>query len=1047
MKRTKKLLTLLLALSLVLTMIPGTALAGTETDAPYKENVWNKLGSEEADTVLSAAKHYYPADAACDVYEFTPGTTGCFEVYGNYTATDPSTEYVTVTTYQSQKDSSLNLVCNKIEGPIGVMMNGTYTAELSSEYSNVATYYVVAEYAGVYLDDLYIGEATSGENPDNPENDGVLTDAEIIDMITVNQKMITLGNEYDCTLNGYFYQTIPGKSETLELTFTDCQFGGTVYILTIHNHTENAGSMEDYTIETIGLNDCTIEVAGDALLYIYGKADSKEHYAKFILKEATGGDGSGEGDDGFQPDPNGLYGMYAYSFEEFDDAADITWDNVYSGFGDVWKNEVIYLFTVGEDGNPAPVTGDDAAIGFTLADGSSCTAPFTAAKDSNGYWTLTCNTNEVEIYNCTLTLGGQIYGSIEVGVNVWLEDNDNDGVNEVTKATLIGEALNGSQTAAAVPDEEFDCLETVYCYTNTGDAAETLYLSFNNLTLWNTNVYYTNGDWLKAVDINNFGSEELVIAAGETIYFFCHTFSGDQAPSGKEYCAKLLLGTEPIDDSGDGDGGSDTMQIFFIDTKDAVYDAETNTVTTTWGPIYNLTTVTGSETEPIFEGYMGYIINEPEGDWTDETPLTMQVLPAGAFTLTKDGQTVSGALSAKSADSDCLITITLSEAGEYIVVTEELEGIVFDDHTRITVEEPETPPTGDDSGNSGDSGGSGTQGGTTGGGGYVPTTPKDEVTNTAGTATTAPSTSVDMTQSTTSKGGETTTTVDQAVADKILESAAANKSEEIVIDATSKTESAAQSTKAAEVALPTETIQQIAEKTEADVTIKTDVAEIKLDSQTLAAVAEQAEGSTVSIVAEKVKEDAKEVRVELKIVCSEGKTISDFNGGGVSVTVQAPKGQKNVVCVYIDEQGHMHKVPGQLNADGTYTFTTGHFSVYAIMTAEDADAAIAQQKAAVKEMKFKLKSRQVTLRNGKKAVKVTWDTGSDLEFDGVAVYRSTKKNSGYGKKPFFTTEGDAYYNTAIKAGQKYYYKVRGFVYIDGEKVYTDYSYKAWRTVK
>ena len=106
----------------------------------------------------------------------------------------------------------------------------------------------------------------------------------------------------------------------------------------------------------------------------------------------------------------------------------------------------------------------------------------------------------------------------------------------------------------------------------------------------------------------------------------------------------------------------------------------------------------------------------------------------------------------------------------------------------------------------------------------------------------------------------------------------------------------------------------------------------------------------------------------------------------------------------------MHKVDGALNKDGTYSFTTGHFSTYAIMSEEEANP-------------------------------------SSIRLDGVEIYRSLKKNSGYGKKPISTPKSGKYTNTSVKSGKKYYYKARGFVTIDGEKVYTSYSGKASRTVK
>lgn len=100
----------------------------------------------------------------------------------------------------------------------------------------------------------------------------------------------------------------------------------------------------------------------------------------------------------------------------------------------------------------------------------------------------------------------------------------------------------------------------------------------------------------------------------------------------------------------------------------------------------------------------------------------------------------------------------------------------------------------------------------------------------------------------------------------------------------------------------------------------------------------------------------------------------------------------------------------------------------------------------VKNFSPKVKSRVIKLKNGKKAVLLTWDKGN-VELDGVEIYRSTKKNSGYGKKPIFTTKKETYCNSTVKKGKTYYYKLRGFVVVEGRKYYTGFSNKAYRTVK
>lgn len=95
---------------------------------------------------------------------------------------------------------------------------------------------------------------------------------------------------------------------------------------------------------------------------------------------------------------------------------------------------------------------------------------------------------------------------------------------------------------------------------------------------------------------------------------------------------------------------------------------------------------------------------------------------------------------------------------------------------------------------------------------------------------------------------------------------------------------------------------------------------------------------------------------------------------------------------------------------------------------------------------FRAKSKLATL-NGKTAIKVYWNVPENINFDGFDIFRSTKKYSGFGKKPFFTTKKTSYTNNKdLKSGNIYYYKVRAYKVINGRKVYTDWSTKAWRTI-
>ena len=84
-------------------------------------------------------------------------------------------------------------------------------------------------------------------------------------------------------------------------------------------------------------------------------------------------------------------------------------------------------------------------------------------------------------------------------------------------------------------------------------------------------------------------------------------------------------------------------------------------------------------------------------------------------------------------------------------------------------------------------------------------------------------------------------------------------------------------------------------------------------------------------------------------------------------------------------------------------------------------------------------------------VLLTWTKSKGYKVDYFEFYRSVKRYSGYGTKAFFTTADGSwskYLNTKeLEAGKTYYYKVRGVRVIDGQKYYTQWSNKAWRTIK
>ncbi len=307
---------------------------------------------------------------------------------------------------------------------------------------------------------------------------------------------------------------------------------------------------------------------------------------------------------------------------------------------------------------------------------------------------------------------------------------------------------------------------------------------------------------------------------------------------------------------------------------------------------------------------------------------------------------------------------------------------------------------------------------------YTPSTPTDNVTNN----TTDKNTTADLAPAV--KDNKAETTVDAKTADKIVDKAVENKSTEVIVDAAGNNTVAS-----SEVAIPEKTVKELAEKTDASLVIKTDNGKVDLDKTALAAVAEQAgTDGTVKLAVETVKTDENICHVDLKLVTSKG-AVTDFRGGNVKVTINLDKelAAKELVCVYIDDNGSYTLVEGVLNADGTYTFTTGHFSEYAVMAKAEADKKIAEQlNTLIKEVNLKVRTSKTAKKNIKAVVsgdvKALTDAGYTVKYK---FYRSEKKASKYVAKA--TKAGKTYINTAGKKGTKYYYKAKALVY-DGDKL-------------
>ncbi len=88
----------------------------------------------------------------------------------------------------------------------------------------------------------------------------------------------------------------------------------------------------------------------------------------------------------------------------------------------------------------------------------------------------------------------------------------------------------------------------------------------------------------------------------------------------------------------------------------------------------------------------------------------------------------------------------------------------------------------------------------------------------------------------------------------------------------------------------------------------------------------------------------------------------------------------------------------------------------------------------------------------KGAMNLTWSSSSSVldidsvQIDGYELWKSTSKSSGY--QLLKSTTGKKFKNTSnIKKGTRYYYKVRAYREIGGQKIYSPWSNVTYKIAK